>query len=115
PDTSSRAIALENGEVHLSGFETIARDIKRMQANPNLDVTPEGYAAIGPIVWLAFNLENEILSDVRVRKAIAYAIDKNFILNAIQLGIAQEARTGIHPGSPFYEPDVETYELDIDK
>jgi peptide/nickel transport system substrate-binding protein len=50
-----------------------------------------------------------------VRQAIAYAVDKDFILNAIQLGTAQEARTGIHPGSPFYEPDVEPYELDIDK
>lgn len=114
-DQSARTIALENGEAQLNGFQSVARDIKRMQANPNLDVTPEGYAGIGPIVWLAFNLEREPQSDLRVRQAIAYAIDKDFILKAIQLGTAEEARTGIHPGSPFYEPDVETYELDIDK
>lgn len=114
-DPSSRAITLETGEAQLSGFEAIARDIRRMQANENLDVTPEGYAAIGPIVWLAFNTEREPLSDRRVRQAIAYATDKNFILNAIQLGTAQEARTGISPGSPFYEAEAEAYEVDIDR
>ena len=114
-DASARSIALETGEAQLAGFESIARDVKRMQANENLDVTPEGYAAIGPIVWLAFNTENETLSDPKVRQAIAYAVDKDFILNALLLGTAQEARTGIHPGSPFYEPEVEAYALDIDK
>jgi peptide/nickel transport system substrate-binding protein len=114
-DGAARTIALENGEVQLSAFEANPRDIKRMAKNPNLVATPEGYAAIGPIAWVAFNTKREPVSDVRVRQAIAYAIDRNFILNALFLGTAQEARTGIHPGSPFYEPDVATYDLDIDK
>ena len=114
-DPSARAIALETGETQLSGFESIARDIKRMQANESLEVVPEGYGAVGPLAWLAFNTEREPLSDPKVRQAIAYAVDKSFLLNAILLGTAQEARTGIHPDSPFYEPEVEAYELDIDK
>ncbi len=31
------------------------------------------------------------------------------------LGVAEEARTGIHPGSPLYDPNVETYEINIEK
>jgi peptide/nickel transport system substrate-binding protein len=54
-------------------------------------------------------------ADVRVRQAIAYAVDKNFILKAIMQGTAIEASTGIHPDSPFYISDVETYPLDLDK
>ena len=50
-----------------------------------------------------------------MRQAIAHAIDREFLLNAIYLGTSQEARTGIHPGSPFYEADVEPYDLDLDK
>lgn len=114
-DPSARTIALETGQAHLSGFESNARDILRMKQNDNLVVTPEGYGAIGPVAWLAFNTEREPLSDPRVRQAISYAVDKNFVINALLQGIAQEARTGIHPDSPFYEPEVETYELDIDK
>ena len=114
-DGSARTIAMENGEVHLSAFEANARDINRMIKNENLVATPEGYAAIGPLAWVAFNTKREPVSDVRVRQAIAYAIDRNFILKAIFLGTSQEARTGVHPGSPFYEPDVEPYDLDVDK
>lgn len=114
-DGSSRAIALENGEVQLSAFESNPRDIKRLMENDDLVVTPEGYAAIGPLAWLAFNTKREPLSDVRVRQAIAYAVDRDFITDALFLGIAQKALTGIHPGSPFYNEDVKAYELDLEK
>ncbi len=114
-DGSARTIALENGEVHLSAFEQNARDLNRLKKKEHLLVTPDGYAAIGPIAWLAFNTQSEPTSDKRVRQAIAYAIDREFLLNAIYLGTSQEARTGIHPGSPFYEAGVEPYDLDLDK
>jgi len=114
-DPSARSIGLENGELHLSTFESVARDINRWKKNDELTATPDGYAAIGPLDWLAFNTASGKTADVNVRKAIAYAIDRNFILNAIHLGIAEEASTGIHPGSPLYEADVETYPLDVDK
>ena len=114
-DPSARTIGLENGELHLSMFESVARNINRLKKKENLTVTPEGYAAIGPLDWLAFNTAKEPLSDVRVRKAIAHAVDRDFIGKAIHLGVAEEARTGIHPGSPLYEADVESYELDVDK
>ncbi len=114
-DPSSRTIAMENGEVMLTTFEQNPRELARMKKKDHLVVTDQGYAAIGPLVWLAFNHQREPTSDPAVRKAIAYAIDRNFILKALMLGSAKEARTGIHPGSPFYEPEVEAYDLDLDK
>lgn len=114
-DPSARAIGLENGEIHLSTFEAVARDVKRLQAVESLTATADGYAAIGAIDWLAFNTASGNTADVKVRQAIAYAIDKNFILKAIHLGLAEDASTGIHPGSPLYESGVEQYAFDIDK
>ncbi len=114
-DPSSRAIAMENGELLLATFEETPRELARMKKNDNLVVTDQGYAAIGPIVWLAFNHQRAPTSDLGVRKAIAYAVDRDFIINALLLGTPTEARTGFHPGSIFYEPDVEPYDLDIDK
>ncbi len=114
-DGSARTIALENGEIHMTSFESLARNINRLKKNENLTATPEGYAAIGPLDWLAFNTAAGKTADVNVRRAIAYAIDRNFILNAIMLGTAEEAKTGIHPGSPLSSGDVEAYDLDIDK
>jgi peptide/nickel transport system substrate-binding protein len=114
-DPSARAIALENGEVHMSGFESQARIINRLKKVDHLITTSEGYGAIGPLDWLAMNTTKGPTADVRVRQAIAYAVDKNFILKAIMQGTAIEASTGIHPDSPFYISDVETYPLDLDK
>ena len=114
-DPSARAIAFENGELSLGAFENTVRDINRLKKVANLTTTPDGYAAIGALDWLAFNTVSGPTSDVRVRQAIAYAIDRDFILNAIMLGNATSAKTGIHPGSPFYDSTVNDYALDLDK
>lgn len=117
-DGAARTIALETGEVHLSGFEQNPRDVNRLKKASGVQATSGGnaYAAIGPIAWLAFNTTAEgPTSDVRVRQAIAYAIDRDFINKAIMQGTSTPAITGIHPGSPFYEANVERYDLDLDK
>ena len=114
-DGSARTIALENGEVHLSAFEQNPRDLARLKKIAGITATPDGYGAIGPLAWLAFNTKRGPTSDVRVRQAIAYAVDRNFIVKALFLNTSQPALTGIHPDSPFYDPSVPAYNVDIDK
>ncbi|MEM9578590.1 MAG: ABC transporter substrate-binding protein [Pseudomonadota bacterium] len=114
-DPSARAIAYENGEVHLGAFEVVPQIINRLKEVDGLTVTPEGYGGIGPLDWLAMNTTRGPLADVRVRKAIAYSVDKNFIQKALMRGTAADSRTGIHPDSPFYNADVEGYDVDLDK
>ncbi|UWQ90476.1 ABC transporter substrate-binding protein [Rhodobacteraceae bacterium M382] len=114
-DPAARAIALENGELHFSGFESLPRIINRLKKVDGLNVTADGYGAIGPLDWLAINTTKGPLADKRVRQAIAYAVDRNFIQKALMQGTASDALTGIHPDSPFYEADVNPYDLDLDK
>ena len=114
-DPTARAIAYENGEVAFGAFESLPRIINRLKKVDGLSVTPEGYGAIGPLDWLAFNTTRGPLADKRVRQAIAHAVDKNFIHKALMLGTAADAKTGIHPDSPFYEADVPDYPLDLEK
>jgi peptide/nickel transport system substrate-binding protein len=115
PDSSSRAIALQNGEIHLSTFENEPTIVNRMVAADGISVSNNGYGGIGPIDWLAMNVTRGPLKDVRVRQAIAYAIDKNFILKAVMRNTAKDALTGVHPDSPLYNPNVNAYEFDLDK
>ena len=115
PDPAARAIALENGEIQMMAFENHVRNINRLKKVDTLTVSSDGYGAIGPLDWLAMNTTKGPLADRRVRQAIAYAVDKNFILKALMLGAATDARTGIHPDSPYYESDVNPYDLDLDK
>jgi len=114
-DTKSLMLATESGEVQLTPFVTGSRDIVRMKKNQNLVVTEKGYAAVGPINWLAFNHANEILKHKKVRQAISFAVDRNFITKALHAGASRRATGPIAPESPFYTAEVEAYDYDVAK
>ncbi len=114
-DPTSLSLATDKGEVTLYPFLAPTKDIARLKKNDDLVVTSDGYAAVGPLNWLAFNTENKYLKDKRVRQAIAYGFDRNFIINALHGGQSKAATGPVAPGSPFYAPDVEKYDLDLDK
>lgn len=114
PDTSPIVLGLENGSVDLSSSPGPA-DLVRLQDNPDLIVTSDGHEAIGQITWLEFNLEDPVLGVKEVRQAIAYALDRNFMVESLDLGLANPTLTGITPASPFYNGNVEPYDQDIEK
>ena len=62
--------------------------------------------------YLAFNLERPYLSDVRVRQAIAYAVDRDSIIRYLYRGFAQKASSLLPPFHWAYEPDVRQYPYD---
>jgi len=114
-DATSLALAMDKGEVDMYPFLAGARDIQRLKENDQLVVTNKGYAAVGPINWLAFNTKDEVLKDVKVRKAIAFALDRDFVVNALQSGASTPATGPIAPDSPFYTGEIERYDVDLDK
>ena len=59
-------------------------------------------------------LNGNPLSDVRVRQAIAYAIDKDTIIATIFDGNAVRA-DGLLPAGPFKSPNLDPYSFDPDK
>ena len=114
-DSNTMALAMDKGEIDMFPFMSNTRDIARLKKNDSLDVHSKGFEAVGPINWLAFNTQHEILKDVRVRKAIAYATDRNFVIKALHGGFSKVASGPVAPGSPYHAPDVENYDLDLDK
>lgn len=114
-DNTSLVLALAKGEIHMYPFLTSTRDIDRLKKNPDLVVTSEGYAAVGPINWLAFNHKHHILKNKAVRQAISFAIDREFIVNALHAGASTRATGPIANSSPYYSREVETYDVDLAK
>ncbi len=114
PETSPIVLGLENGTTHLSSSPGPA-DLVRLQDNPDLIVTSDGHEAIGQITWLEFNLADPVLGIKEVRQAIAYALDRDFMVDALDLGLTNPTLTGITPASPFYNGNVEAYNQDVDK
>ncbi len=76
------------------------------------ELTQQGYEGIGAINWLAFNHLREPLNDVRVRQAIAYAIDLEFITQYLHQDLSKRASSPIIPSNPFFEYDLPTYAYD---
>ncbi|MGV3576284.1 MAG: ABC transporter substrate-binding protein [Devosia sp.] len=112
-DPAAAVAAIESGEVQVSVANVPLTDIERLKANPNLvvDTRPTPYSP--SIARAEFNLENPYLADIKVRRAIAHAIDKDFIVNTIYLGYATRLDGPVSPDlARFYNPDVPKYEFD---
>ena len=114
-DENSLLIAMENGEVDMYPFMAGSTAIKRVQDADGLAVTKGGYDAVGPINWLAFNTKSPKLTDVRVRQAIAYATDRDFIINALHRGFSGVQRGPIIESSPFFDASIPSYDLNLVK
>ena len=115
PDSASLILGLERGDIQMVPFATLPTDLKRLANDPKVSLTPKGYDGIGALNWLAFNTAKKPLSDVQVRKAIATAIDKNFITKALMGGFATVSDGPLVASSPFAVPDLVRYPLDLKK
>lgn len=115
PDNASLMLSLERGDIQMMPYVSVPTDLRRLAGNPQVNLTPRGYEGIGAINWLAFNTTRKPLDDVRVRKAIAYAIDKKFITKALMGGFATPADGPIVPSSPFAVDELVRYPLDLKK
>jgi peptide/nickel transport system substrate-binding protein len=64
---------------------------------------------------MAFNLRDQILKDVRVRKAIAYAIDRQALIHYLWRDSARPAATVLPPESWAYDANVKQYPHDPER
>jgi len=65
--------------------------------------------------YLAFNMEDPVFSDLRVRQAIAYAIDRDRIIKYLWRDQARPATGVIPPDNWSYEPNVTKYSYNPEK
>lgn len=79
PEPGPRTLALQSGEIHVTNQVSI-QDIPALQANPNVDV--EVASEPRYIRWLV-NLNDPVLGDLNVRRALTTAIDYRLVVEAI--------------------------------
>jgi len=114
-DSNALAVAIERKDVHFVPFWSDLALLDRLAKTPGLAVSDKGGEAIGPLNWLAFNTKKKPLDDVRVRQAISYAIDREFITKKLHSGRTRIATGPIAPGTPFYSAAVDPYKADVEK
>ncbi|MEH6476513.1 MAG: ABC transporter substrate-binding protein [Sneathiella sp.] len=115
-DSLTRVLMMEKGEIDYAGFSGIRpTDAKRLEKTGNLTVTTEGYGAVGYIHYLELNLRDKPFNDVKVRRALAHAIDTNFIAKILFAGRTVAGTGPLHTGSVFYSEDTPRYAADLKK
>ncbi|HEX2574568.1 MAG TPA: ABC transporter substrate-binding protein [Polyangia bacterium] len=108
-DDNSRLLALVGGSGDFTQNTISPLLLDAVEKNPQLQ-TVRGRSSI--FTYLGLNMDDPLLRDVRVRRAIAYAIDRTGIIKSKLGGRAVQA-TGMLPTFHWaYNPDVETYPYD---
>ncbi|MFL7902039.1 ABC transporter substrate-binding protein [Azospirillum argentinense] len=117
PDATARAAALEKGDVQYAVFSPVPlRDAERLGKLPNLKIETRGYEWLSPWMFLDLNLDNPYLKDVRVRRAIAHAIDRKAIATIVWFGFAKPAISPVPSTlAAFHDATVPQYDFDPKK
>jgi peptide/nickel transport system substrate-binding protein len=88
PDMTTRALELRKGSADILINAVSADMTVALKNEPRLEV----HVSPGTIyAYLAFNLRDPILRDVRVRQALAYAIDRDAVIKYLWRDMAQPA------------------------
>jgi ABC-type transport system substrate-binding protein len=112
PDTTTRALELRKGSADIASNALTSDMVLTLERESNLQVE----RAPGTVYsYLAFNLRDPILRDVRVRQALAYAIDRRPMIHYLWRDFARPADSILPPQSWAYNADVPKYEFDPDR
>ncbi len=113
-DPTTMMLALEKGEIDIAFRHLSVEQLEELKKNPDI-VVEEAPSLM--IRYLVFNLGNFTeLRDVKVRQAIAYAIDRDKIVNEVFKGAAVKIYSLVPPGlSEYYEPVFKKYDLPRDE
>lgn len=109
-DPKARADALQNGEI--DGYDLVGpADIKPLQDAGFRIVNREPFN----VLYLGMNQKAKPLDDPRVRKAIAYALNKDEIVSASMPEGTQTAIEFVPPSVNGYTEDVAKYDYNPEK
>lgn len=98
PELSTRLAALEQGEIDIA-FGVPAEDAARLNAKSDLfTINADSFR----IRWLWMNSQSGPLSDVRVRQAVRYTIDREAIVEFIMGGLGAPLDSVVAPGVVGY-------------
>ncbi len=110
PEPSAQITALLNGEIdYLDGIS--ADDFPQLQSAPNLATLTIPGSRFNS---LNYHSKDPLLADVRVRQAIAHAIDREGVLAGLAGGLGKVESCLFHPSLPEYDPNLKGYSYDVE-
>lgn len=112
PDSSAQFLELMADNIDNMGLDPI-KYARIIPARPELQQKLALYKELGnSYTYLGFNLKHKPFDDVRVRRAINYAIDKQEIIDGVYLGLGINIASPYKPGTRWSNPDLKPYPYD---
>ncbi len=112
PENATRLLALEAGEIDIYQGGVVAQEIHRLEADPNYVVQRAPGTGYN---YLGFNTRVGALSDVRVRQAVSYLINREGIVANVLNGIGQPGVGPVSMSLPWFNENVQRYEFSLEK
>jgi peptide/nickel transport system substrate-binding protein len=112
-DATTRALELRKGSADLTAANSLPPDMVAALARDH-NIVVQRHPGTS-LAYLAFNLRDPILKDVRVRQAFAYAIDRPTILHYLMGDSGRLAASVLPPEHWAHDPDVVQYPHDPGK
>jgi len=118
-DPLSAFLAFKKGDMDYAPFAPFQfRDLASLQADKSgaFAVNTDDYRAEGLVYYIELNLRKKPFDDVRVRRALQYAIDRNFLAQKLLVGQVTPADSILASGNPFYSrASLVEYPYSLDK
>ncbi len=107
PDATTRALELRKGSADIAVTSLTGDMVLALERASHLEVL---HAPGTVLAYLAFNTRDPILKDVRVRQALAYAINRTPMIHYLLRDFARPAYSLLPPESWAYNGDVPHYD-----
>jgi peptide/nickel transport system substrate-binding protein len=115
PEDATRVAALERGEIDIA-FNTPPDEASRLEGTGKVKMATGG---IGQAMMVSFATASTVISkplqDVRVRRALNYAVDKQSLIRDLLNNYTQAMGQSVGPDGAGYNPDVKPYAYDPDQ
>lgn len=111
-DSTVRVLKLLRGEIDLLQNELPRELVQYLEKQPQVYVR---HRAGSNFSYLGFNLQDPALQDVRVRRAIAYALDREAVVRYLFGGETRLANALLPPEHWAGNPHLQGYDYDPDK
>ena len=106
PDAIVRALELRKGSADLALNSLSPDTVVALEKQPGILVDEQPGTSLA---YIAFNFDDPILAHREVRKALAFATDREALIKYLLRGQARPASSLLPPSHWAYEPDVPQY------